>query len=306
MQGVTMLVNGNGDWLLPDTPEFFEAFGDPSPDYDAVSFAVKNLGFIKFQIFGQSIAEIELHPRNVQMPALLAVQQNLLSSEVTLFRIKFFDTEWRSEISSSREHVIARLSELCSPLFMPEPTERFRVEPQDIAKVFSEGNWARPLAQKWRVSFGQFDPSVISLSLTHKLLNRMVIVGVKPPAQEPVWRFIGDGHKWIGNQFLISGIGDRLENMPDKEYGAWATSYYKMVAFSGQPRYDLITGAIQWEDEDGRPRRWYRYERLLLPWKTPSKEVFVTLCSRPVGALDEIKSDESNTPSFDIRSAISE
>lgn len=305
MQGITMLVNGNGDWLLPDTAEFFEALGDPDPDYDAVSFAVKNLGFIKLQIFGQSITEIELHPRNVTLPALLAVQQHLVSSTVPLFRLKFLETEWRSEISSSREHVIARLSEICAPVFAPVPTERFRVEPKDIAHAFDEDSWTRPLAQKWRVSFGKFDPFIIALALQHKLLDRLVIVGIKPPAQEPVWRFIGDGHKWLGSQFRQGGIGERLENMPDKEYGAWATSYYKTVAASGQPRFDLVTGSIQWEDEDGRPRRWYRYERLMLPWKTQSDEVFVTLCSRPVGVLEEAKSEGSKTAALAIKSAMS-
>src|SRR5580692_2940671 len=98
VQGITMLVTADGEWLLPDTPEFFAALGDPDPDYDAISFAVKNLGFVKFQIFGHSVAEIELHPRNVQLPALLAAQQQVLTSQVKLFRIKFLDKEWHSEI----------------------------------------------------------------------------------------------------------------------------------------------------------------------------------------------------------------
>ena len=56
----------------------FAALGDPDPDYDAVSFAVRNLGFIKFEVIRQSVVEIELHPRNIELPALLAVQQQLL------------------------------------------------------------------------------------------------------------------------------------------------------------------------------------------------------------------------------------
>ena len=68
--------------MLEDSTEFRTALGDPNPDYDAAQFAVKNLGFIKFQILDGSIVEIELHPRNVGLPALLAVQQQLLSSQV--------------------------------------------------------------------------------------------------------------------------------------------------------------------------------------------------------------------------------
>src|SRR5207302_6539576 len=127
-----MLITSDGQWVLEDSVEFLTALGDPNPDYDAASFAVKNLGFIKFQVLDNSIVEIELHPRNVELPALLAVQQEILRSQVRLFRIKFFDSAWHSEISSSSEHVITRLSELCAPVFTPSPTERFRVEPQDI------------------------------------------------------------------------------------------------------------------------------------------------------------------------------
>jgi hypothetical protein len=306
VQRLTILVTPDARWVLPDTPEFFEALGDPIPDYDSIAFAVKNLGFIRYQALERSIVEIELHPRNVELPALLAVQTQILRSEVQLFRIKFFDTEWRSEISSSAEHVVSRLSELCAPVFAPPPTERFHVEAQDLSRVFDdEDNWLRPLAQKWRVSFGQFDPSVISLALAHRLLSRMMIVGVKPRAPEPIWRFIGDGHKWIGNDFHHSGIGEKMENMPDKEYGAWVSGFYKTVAASGQPRYDLVTGSIQYEDENGRPRRPHRYERLMLPWKTPSDEVFVTMCSMPLGRSAGSKSSSSMTPPPSMKSAMS-
>lgn len=280
MQRLTMLVTSDAQWVIPETPEFFEALGDPNPDYDSIAFAVKNLGFIKFQVVGNSIIEIELHPRNVELPALLAVQQEILRSQVGLFRIKFFDTEWRSEISSSPEHIIARLSELCAPLFTSPKTERFVVQPQDLSTLFSdEENVLRPLAQKWRVSFGQFDPSVISLAVTHRLLSRLMIAGIRPHVPEPRWRFIGDGHTWIGGQYQHLGIGEKVENMPDKEYGGWANQFYRSVAASGQPRYDLITALVDYQDED-RKRRSVCYERLMLPWKTPSDEVFVTMCSR--------------------------
>src|SRR5271166_1006941 len=107
-----MLVTSEGHWVLEDSAEFLAALADPNPDYDAALFAVKNLGFIKFQILDGSIAEIDLHPRNVQLPALLAVQQQLLSSQVKLFRIKYFEISWKSEIMVSSELAVSRLSEL--------------------------------------------------------------------------------------------------------------------------------------------------------------------------------------------------
>jgi hypothetical protein len=281
---LTMLVTPDGKWVFPNTAEFFAAIGDPNPDYDAIAFAVKNLGFIKWQAIEQSIIEIDLHPRNVELAALLAVQQQLLASTVRLFRIKYFDTSWQSEISSSAEHTIDRLSELCAPVYTPPATDRFIAEKRDLSELFEDPNSNLvPLAQKWRVSFGQFDSSIISLAVRCQLLTRLMIVGVNPRDPEPVFRFVGDGHRWLGGDSQFVFLGEKIVNQPDKEYGEWVAEFYKSVASTGQPRYDLVTAWLRYEDEEGSPRRLVQYQRLLLPWKTPSNEMFVTLCSDRVG-----------------------
>ncbi len=295
VQRLLMMVSPDGEWLSPDTPDFLAAVGDPAPDYDAVAFAVKNLGFIKFLLIERSIVEIELHPFAVELPALLVVQQQLMTSVVRLFRIRYFDTEWHSEISASAEQTISRLSELCVPVFTPPASERFHVLPQDLSVLFAdEDNPLRLLAQKWRMAFGVFDPTVISLAVKHALLPRLVIAGLKPHQTDPTWRFIGEGHHWIGNQFKFHGIGERVADMPDKDYGGWVTEFYKSVAQSGQPRYDFITGSVRYEDEKGKPLKPVRYERLMLPWRTGSGEVFVTGCTRRFGTNDIPALDRSS------------
>ena len=248
-------------------------------------FAVKNLGFIKFQVIQHSIVEIELNPRNVELPSLLTVQEQLLSSKVKLFRIKYYEKTWQSEISSSAESTIERLSLLCAPTFTPVPTDRFLVEPQDYRGLFDDKDCPfRPLAQKWRMSFGVFGPNVISLAVNHRLFSRMMVIGVKPREGDPVFRFIGDAHRWLGRNFYASSIGDKVQDQPDKEYGEWVSEFYKSVATTRQPRFDLVTASLQFENEPGASRRVISYERVMLPWKTPSDEVFITLCSRNIAA----------------------
>lgn len=280
MNRLTMLVTPAGQWVIDDTPEFLAALGDVDPDYDAASFAVKNQGFVKFQILDQSIIEIELHPYTVELPALLAVQQQLLTSKVRLFRVRYFDTTWQSEILSTPDLAVSRLSELCAPRFAPTPRERFLVEPQDYSKLYDGGDSPlQLLAQKWRMSFGHFDPSVISFAIKQQMLSRMMIVGVMPCNPDPVFRFIGDGFKWLEADYQFYGVGEKIENQPDKEYGTWVAEFYKAVASTGRPRYDIVSAAIQ-AQPSGPNLFLTRYERLLLPWRTPSEEVFVTLSSK--------------------------
>ncbi len=303
MKRLSMLVTPDGQWMLEDSTEFLAALGDPNPDYDAALFAVKNLGFIKFQVLDGSIVEIELHPRNVQLPALLAVQQQLLSSQVRLFRIKYFDTAWHSEITTAAEPTISRLSELCAPAFQPSVTDRFLVEPRDYSTLFSDTTSPlRFMAQKWRMSLGYFDPSVIPFAIKHELFSLMAIAGIKARGGDPVFRFIGDGFKWLQNEYQFNGIGERIENLPDKEYGGWLSAFYKSVATSGQPRYDIVTAAIK-TDLENKKRYLIRYERLLLPWKTRSDEILVTLSSKKLVDMDDAEIEDSEWPSLSRASA---
>lgn len=286
----TMLITSDGQWVFPGSAEFLAALGDPNPDYDAEAFAVKNLGFIKFSTIEASIIEIELHPRNVVLPALLAVQQKVQSSDVKLFRIKYFDKGWNSEITSSAEQAMVRLSQLTAPAFVEPSRQRFVVEPRNYAQLLDDDtNDLRFLAQKWRTSFGQFDSTVISFAINHQLLSRTVIIGVKPRPADPVFRFIGEAHStWLDRDYHVSVIGEKLAHIPDKDYGEWASEFYKDVASTGQPRFDCVTAVIQ------RPPRAYhsRYERLVLPWTTSSNEKLVTVCNR------RLVDDDMLSPSY--------
>ena len=171
MEHLTILVSPEGRWVLPGTSEFFAALGDPDPDYDAVSFAVRNLGFIKFEVIRQSVVEIELHPRNVELPALLALQQQLLSSDLRLFRIKYFDDELAFRNLRPRSRRRSRGCPSCAGrISCPSMHDRFLVEPQDFGMLFEdEDNNLRIMAQKWRVSFGHFDPGIITLAMRNEL-----------------------------------------------------------------------------------------------------------------------------------------
>src|SRR5215469_16524472 len=135
-----MLVTADGQWVLPDSEAFRTALSDPNPDYDAVGFAIRNLGFVKFQVLDRLVTEIELHPRNVTLPALLALEQLVGEVGTNLFRIRYLNDEWHSEISASAEHTVARLRELCAPAFQPLQTERFHVAPQDPSILRRQGD----------------------------------------------------------------------------------------------------------------------------------------------------------------------
>lgn len=290
-----MLVTAEGKWVLPDSDEFHAALGDPEPDYDAVGFAVRNLGFVKFQVLDRLVTEIELCPRNVDLRAMLAVEKLLCEADTNLFRIRYLADEWQSEISASAEHTLERLRELCAPVFEPVLTERFRVEPQDPAVLFDtqlgRATALGRMAIKWRVAFGNFDEKVLDIASRNDLLSLMAIVELDRGDKSPVFRFIGDGHSWAHRQFKLDGLGEKVEDMPDREYGHWITEFHRSVASSGQPRLDRCTAAIEFNGDTSH-RKAVAYDRLLLPWRMPSGKLLITSCA---AAKDE-PDREANLP----------
>lgn len=296
----TMVVNPEGEWVLSGAPDSFATFELPGAADDPLAYAVEKLGYIKLQTVEGVVVEIELHPPKVGLPALLAVQQQLQAIDVRLFRIRYLETVWQSEICSSAEHAIERLAELCAPAFMPATNDRFAAEPRDLSIVFDDDTHRfRPLAQKWRVSFGYFDPNVIALALQHDLLPCLTVVGVKPLEPDPVFRFIGEGHSWAGNHLARSG--EKVANQLDRQYGQWLAEFYRFVASTKQPRYDLVTARLRDGMERDGPPRTVSYERLLLPWKTPSHEVFVTSCA----AISETDAADASGRSLSSKPATS-
>ena len=292
LQQLTMLITADGRWVLPESEEFLAALGDPNPDYDAVGFAIRNLGFIKFQVLDRIVTEIELHPRNVDRRALLQVEKLLGETGTNLFRIKHLETEWHSEISASAEHTIERLHELCAPVFEPPSNNRFSAETRDPSLLFNDRERREEgvglLALKWRVAFAQFDSGVLSFAIEKGLVDRLMVAEIASPDVEPVFRYIGGGFDSFDQSFRFSGVGRRLQDFPDQAYGHWVAEYYKAVATSGQPRFDLVRATIA---GPGRSKpRVTCYERLLLPWRTGSDKMLISVLSKPVSTGSEASS----------------
>jgi hypothetical protein len=283
---LTILVTADGQCVLPDSENFYAALGDANPDYDAIGYAIRNLGFIKFQVLDRVVAEIELHPRNVDRRALLALERLLGEAGANLFRIRHLDTEWHSEISPSAEHTMTRLRELCVPVFEPVATERFHVESRDLDVLFNtavgRAEALGQIAMKWRVAYGVLDTLVMGIAERNDLLPRLAIVGFEPESGRPILRYLGERQRWAGDKYRFDGIGKPIDAMPDKEYGAWLAQFYKSVAKTHLPRYDLVTADMEYHSESGKTRRIACYERLLLPWRTPTDEVLVTSCTKLV------------------------
>jgi hypothetical protein len=267
------LITSDGDWLVAGSKEVEATVGYDDPDFDLTAFAVRNLGFIQVSWASPSKVRLRLHPDQVAPGAVQSLKSRRETFGAAGVELGWLSDSWQTEDFPDAPSALARVDTLTRPVML----ERYRALPQDLSALeASSGHPLKLLLQKWRVSFHRFSDSVMPFAMQHGIFSRMMIIGVRKTAPEPTFRFIGDGFASLyGEAFPVNAVGDKIENQPDKEYGAWVRPFYAEVASSGTPRLDLV-------DAVGRQFTrgpWLRYQRLLLPWETPSGEVFVTLAS---------------------------
>src|SRR5690606_1829596 len=95
------------------------------------------------------------------------------------------------------------------------------------------------------------------------------------------FQFIGEGLKFYDEKALFEIIGQPIDYQPDKEYGTWAAAQYDALLETKQPRLDYVEARIH--QPSGEMRK-SRYERLLLPWRSPAGKPIVTCASVLISA----------------------
>jgi hypothetical protein len=278
MRVKTILVSPEGAWFRGDGPALHQAVGYPEPDFDAAGFAVRNLGYIKFETIADVLLDVEFHPLHVSRRALEGARHHLAAVEHRLVRLRYLVEDWRTELAINPAQAALRLGEICAPYAPVSADQTFSVTPLGERALFEREDEGalRLFFQKWRASFRQFDDTVLPFAAKRGLAESMVIVGLKRGESEPVFRYIGAQFWGFGQDFFLRAVGERVQQQPDKRFGAWVVQFYREVAATRQPRYDRVEARI--EHSARGPQ--YCYDRLMLPWSTPGGEVLITSCSR--------------------------
>jgi hypothetical protein len=276
------LITSEGDWLVAGSKEAEASIGYDDPDFDLTSFAVRNLGFIQVTWTSATKVRVRLHPDQVAPGALVSLKSRQDTFGNAGVELDWLTSSWQTRQFADAGAAITHVDALTAAAAIPR--SRYQATPQHISVLDGEQDHPlKLLLQKWRVSFRRFSDSVMPFAIQHGIFSRMMIVGVRKSAPDPTFRFIGDGFATLyGEAFALNAIGDKIENQPDKEYGAWVRPFYSDVAVTGSPRLDLVDAVVP----QFARGPWVRYQRLLLPWETPSGEIFVTLASSTIAHGD--------------------
>jgi hypothetical protein len=272
------VISASGEWFSQDDQRLKAEIGFSDPTVDAIGYAVRNMGFIKFSISDPGLVTVALHPRNAEAAAAKSVAQRLERMDGRRFEIRYFEDQWKSEAFPTGAAAAAKIKDLCGIASEPQNRARWNLMTVTPAELSKAGNDPLLLMhQKWRVSFGNFGESVFAFAMRHGLLGRIILAGARRAEDDLVFRYIGDEFgTYMTEEFRFKAIGNSVLQQPDRDYGEWVNAAYKSVALAGTPRLDYIDVNLP----VSKRGPWIRYERLLLPWKMPNGGVLVSMSSR--------------------------
>ena len=87
MQITTSMLSPEGEWLA-DGPALAAANGCTDADFNVAAFAVRNLGYIRFEAIENILLEIQFHPIHVTRRAIAAAQERIAAAPPGIFRLR--------------------------------------------------------------------------------------------------------------------------------------------------------------------------------------------------------------------------
>src|SRR5271168_5329109 len=106
-----LMVDDQGESWQAGSPEFLKKLGDDYPDYDAVDYAVRNLGYIALRRHANS-AWITCRPEFVSPVSLVGLLYVLVDLCPRRVALTLLSDTWHTEIVASVDDALARIEGL--------------------------------------------------------------------------------------------------------------------------------------------------------------------------------------------------
>jgi hypothetical protein len=231
------------------------------PDFDFLDYATRNLGFVAvFERAG--FMRVRLRPAFCGRRTAAALLDFLAQRQQARAGITYFSRIWHHEICAGAS-LAPRLAEL---LTVAEDDEApFQAVPRRISTLLhATGSPFTPILRRW---LDNAQPEgLASFLATCGLYDRSMIVERMGDSGHFVFRHSGRGIQLYPSGWTRSAVGRFLHDQPDRAYGAWIAEACRAVDDRQVPRRELILARVA--HEHGRAPHHWRYERLMLPWRS--------------------------------------
>jgi hypothetical protein len=255
------------------------ALGYADPDFDFVDYAVRNLGHVMIEERA-SFIRIKLRPIFVGRRTRETLWAHLERRAPRRVGLSVFDDAWHHTLLPPA----AALQQLREVLDAPErapPARPFIAARRNIAGLLDDARDPfAPVLRRWLD--GTCPDDLPSFLVATGLYDRAMVVERRGDNGDFLFRHSGRRIQLYEPSWAEAALGRRLQDQPDRLYGEWIADACRSVDDRQVPRYDLIAARVSEADQAARS---WRYERLMLPWRSAAGQRLVVSISRRENAV---------------------
>jgi hypothetical protein len=244
----------------------------PLADFNLSDYAIRNLGFVWFKP-GTNGARLKLRADLFTKACFEQIVRLVIEHRIERLVIEHEAAGEPIEILHNINDIIARLDFLRGTTPGERPRANYIIETLDLGRLRHAKR--RRLAEtfaSWLRSRGRLPRDFAPLRQAGALADGHLLVSLERDDQAII-------QAWPSNIAYYSAsdsarlIGRDLSDQPDGLFGRWSAKPYYEAVRQSAARLDLIEAVIR---PPGAAPLVSRYERLLLPWRTGSGELWVS------------------------------
>jgi hypothetical protein len=256
----------------------FKEFDGLRTDYDPLSYAVRNLGFVLI-VERPGFLRLRLRPLLVSSRAVAATFYSLAERRPARSAIAWFDEIWHDELCGAPRQLYRRLTEILHSSARSVVAEPYLATRRSLDAVLNPpGHPFAPLLKSWLA--GSRD-ELLAGAQRQGLWERAMVAEQDPATGVFRFRHSGGSIQLYGAEWRDRAVGVRVSEQPDGAYGHWIEQGCAAVNEAGAARVELVHAAVT--GSDGEIRRW-RYERLMLPFQAADgRRVVMSISARDPG-----------------------
>ena len=270
--GFDLIVDDQGRTLHVGTAEVNRILSLPEVDGNLENFLVRNLGFIRVRSSGSNLI-VMLRPLTVNRKTFEAASWIIVRDDPRRVALHTLGPADGYELMFDAEEAVLRLQDLC---FGTETATAGAhvAESLSLARL-SEPRLApfRKMVDAWFASRGQLPANSNGVEDQIAPGGRFLLVRMGPG--DPVIQTIHGYDRLYGPTWAERMPGRYVEDQPDSDYGRFVVEAFRQTEIEAKPRLQLVDATVR---ESGLISRRFRYERLLLPWRSANAS-FVTSSS---------------------------
>jgi hypothetical protein len=261
----TVVIDDNGDMWPPSAPRLREVLMCPDPDFDVVTYAVRNLGFVLLRRQGRMV-RAEMRPALVKPATLIGLYYVLVDLRPQQILLSRMMADGAShELFDDLSEFAATIERDIDDEGMQRHRPAFALSPRSLAQL-ARPRYARfsPIVGLWRNERGALPEDLVPQLVAYGLQGRASLLRNPGGTGRLVYEHVGSGYSFVSKACLpLLLVGQDIEMLPDRDYGeSAARSYYECLR-EQEPRLETVSAVMQ--RTDGQ-RLWSYYDRVLLPW----------------------------------------